>query len=80
MKDVEESYPSSLIKKRCRLDISIKVKLTTFNINDEERIEGRMEGERKGIIDTVRKCLKLRIPIEDVIKATGLSKVEIANL
>jgi len=46
----------------------------------EGREEGRMEGERKGIIDTARNFLKLGIPIEDVIKATGLSKVEIANL
>ena len=47
---------------------------------EEGREEGRMEGERKGIINTARNFLKLGIPIEDVIKATGLSKVGIANL
>ena len=39
-----------------------------------------MEGEKKGIIDTARNFLKLGIPIEDVIKATGLSKVELTKL
>lgn len=33
MKDVEESYLSSLIKKRCGFDIGIEVKVTMFNIN-----------------------------------------------
>lgn len=63
-----------------QFDMDTELAVVREESYDEGRSEGKMEGERKGIIDTARNFLKLGIPIEDVIKATGLSKVEIANL
>lgn len=63
-----------------QFDMDTELAVVREESYDEGRIAGKMEGERKGIIDTARNFLKLGIPIEDVIKATGLSKVEIANL
>ena len=42
--------------------------------------EGREEGIKEGIISTAKRLIKMNIPIENISKATGLTKEEIAKL
>ena len=44
------------------------------------RKEGIKKGRKEGIIATAKNLLNMQLPIEDVIKATGLSKEEIEKL
>ena len=46
----------------------------------EEGIKkGKKEGEKAGILKTAKKMLEENIPIETIMKVTGLSKEEILN-
>jgi len=44
------------------------------------REEGKIEGELKGKLDTARNLLSLNVPIEIILKSTGLSVEEIEKL
>jgi len=43
-------------------------------------IEGRAEGDYTKAFETVRNCLSLNIPIETIVKITGLTKEEIEQM
>ncbi|MCL2055319.1 MAG: hypothetical protein FWG90_12940, partial [Oscillospiraceae bacterium] len=42
--------------------------------------EGRQEGRQEGYINVARNLIKMNIPIDDVIAATGLSREEIMSI
>ena len=44
------------------------------------RKEGLEEGEKKAKLETARKFLKLGVPMETVVQATGLSEEELSQL
>jgi predicted transposase/invertase (TIGR01784 family) len=46
----------------------------------EGKAEGRLEGEKKGRIKVARKLLAMKLPLEQIVTATGLSGEEIRNL
>ena len=49
--------------------------------NDQtEWLNGLAEGERAKQLEIAKNLIKLGINIEDIVKATGLSKEEIENL
>jgi predicted transposase/invertase (TIGR01784 family) len=50
------------------------------NIRKREKEKGRKEGERKKQIEIAKELLKLGIKIEDIEKATKLTKEEIQKL
>ena len=43
-------------------------------------IEGIAEGISQGKFETVRNCLSLNLPIETIVKITGLTKEEIEQM
>ena len=43
-------------------------------------IEGRAEGAYTKAFETVRNCLSLNLPIETIVKITGLTKEEIEQM
>ena len=52
-------------------------------INDVEyyaKKEGKIEGEKSGILRTAKKMLQDNLSIDNIMKYTGLSKNEIENL
>ena len=42
--------------------------------------EGRQEGRQEGIHDVAKKLIEMHMPVEDIVKATGLTANEIENL
>lgn len=44
------------------------------------KIEGKVEGKEEEKKEIAKKLLELEIPIDDIIKATGLNKEEIEQL
>ncbi len=46
----------------------------------EGKLEGRLEGRQEGIRSVAKNFLSMGLPIQDVAKATGLSREEIASL
>lgn len=49
------------------------------SFNNGEEI-GLKEGEKNGILKTAKNLLKMQFSVQDIAKATGLSKEEIKNL
>ena len=46
----------------------------------KSRAEGRTEGRKQGRAEVARNLLKLKMSIEQIIEATGLSKEEVEKL
>ena len=46
----------------------------------ENRAKGRTEGMKKGRAEVAKKLLKLKMPIEQIMEVTSLSKEEIEKL
>ena len=47
---------------------------------EEGRAEGRAEGERAKAIEIAKQLLAMHLPIDSIMKATGLSEEELATL
>ncbi|WP_313382657.1 hypothetical protein [Pantoea sp.] len=46
----------------------------------EGKLEGRREGEREGTLKVARSLLKMNMPREAIMQATGLSEEELNRL
>ena len=46
-------------------------------VREESYDEGREDGREEGILTTAKNFLRMGIPIDDVIKATGLPRGEL---
>ena len=46
----------------------------------EGREEARQEGRREQVIEIARKLIKLNVPIDEIVEATGLTLKEIEEL
>ena len=44
------------------------------------RYQGRLEGKQEGHMEVARNLLHMKLPVEDVMKATGLSRKEVNKL
>ena len=54
---------------------------TTFQDKiDYEKVKSFDDGEKTGIIKTAKNLLNMNFSVNDIMKATGLSKEEIKNL
>ena len=47
---------------------------------EEGRAQGRAEGERAKAIEIAKQLLAMHLPIDSIMKATGLSEEELATL
>lgn len=71
----------SMDEKEWELYQSRKMAIMDYNTGIYETTEkGKEEGERKSKIEIAKKLLKMKIPIEQIMEATGLTKEEIENL
>ena len=71
----------SMDEKEWELYQSRKMAIMDYNTGIyEAKEEGKQEGERKSKIEIAKKLLEMKLPIEQIMKATNLSKEEIKNL
>ena len=53
---------------------------TLDNAKQEGRAEGRAEGEKDKAIEIAKNLLEMGMPIDAIMKATGLSSEEVRNI
>ncbi len=61
------------------ISMEVNENMVTENLRNIFRMNYN-EGIQKGILETARKMLELNISLEDIKKATGLTKKEIEKL
>lgn len=49
-------------------------------LKEEGRTEGYISGEKDGKLETAKNMIKDKLPIETIVKYTGLSKQEVEEL
>jgi predicted transposase/invertase (TIGR01784 family) len=67
-------------RERARLMSEYKYEVDTQSKVVQAKREGRQEGRKEGIWEVAQKLTKVGIPIEQIVRATGLSAEDIAQL
>lgn len=84
MRHPEERY-ISLLTDSTRTELreyedSLKAFRDLRNTLDNAKQEGRAEGKKDKAIEIAKNLLEMRMPIDAIMKATGLSSEEVRNI